>query len=396
MSDKVQFTYIHDSDELADFCGQIRGSRLIGFDTEFVSEDRYLPQLCLLQISGDGHYAIVDTLECEDLSSFWELITDPSSGHITVVHAAREEFRFCRNACGNRPARMFDTQIAAGLIGLEYPAAYSNLVNRLVGDTLSKSETRTNWRHRPLTENQLQYAIKDVCYLQSIHDEIMSRISELGRESWLQEEMERQQQEFEDSADTERWDRLSGASSLKPRQLAVIRELWRWREQIACQRDSPARKILRDDLLVELARRGTSNRAKIRSIRGMDYGRIQKHLPEISQTIEQAIQLPESEWPRRTRKARIPNLGLLGQFLATALGVICRDANIAPNMAASTEELRMVAAWRMGLIQLDEPPRLFTGWRREVIAARIEEVLDGTCSIRVVDPKSDQPLSITD
>ncbi len=361
MSDKVQFAYINETSGLADFCRRIRGSGLIGFDTEFVSEDRYAPQLCLLQICGDGDMAIVDTLECRDLSPFWELITDESAGHVTVVHAAREEFRFCRNAIGRRPARMFDTQIAAGLIGLEFPAAYSNLVSRLAGDNLTKSETRTNWRHRPLTDNQLQYAIKDVLYLQPIYHEIMSRIRELGREEWLAEEMERQQLAFETDADSESWDRLPGTSSLKPRQLAVVRELWRWRDATARQRDAPARKILRDDLLVELVRRGTSQRANIRSIRGMDYGRIQKHLPEISETIQRGITLPESEWPRRTRKARIPNLGLLGQFLATALGVICRDAMIAPNIAASTEELRTVAAWRMGLIQLDEPPRLFSG-----------------------------------
>lgn len=396
MSGKVQFTYIKNTDGLDRFCTSVRGSNLIGFDTEFVSEDRYSPELCLLQISSDDQLAIVDTLECEDLSPFWDLVTDQTAGHVTVVHAAREEFRFCQSAVGRRPARMFDTQIAAGLIGLEFPAAYSNLVNRLAGESLSKSETRTNWRHRPLSDNQLQYAIKDVSYLPKIHSEIMSQIRELGRESWLDEEMERQQSDFEADAQSERWDRLPGLSSLKPRQLAVTRELWRWRESSALQRDQPARKILRDDLLVELARRGTSDHAKIRSIRGMNYGRIQKLLPEIADTIQRGMKLPESKWPHRARKARIPNLGLLGQFLATALGVICREASIAPNLAASTEELRMVAAWRMGLIQLEETPRLFTGWRREVIAEKIDDVLEGTCSIRVVDPKSEQPLAISD
>ena len=128
----------------------------------------------------------------------------------------------------------------------------------------------------------------------------------------------------------------------------------------------------------------------------MDYSRIQKLLPEISATIEQALQLPKSEYPQRTKKSRIPNLGLLGQFLATTLGVICREASIAPNLVGSTQDLRALAAWRLGLIELDEPPRLFTGWRHDVIAEEIDLVLAGKKSLRVNDATLSQPLSLED
>ncbi len=395
MSEQVQFAYIVNAEQLGVFCKKARGSSFIGFDTEFVSEDRYLPELCLLQICADDHLAIVDPLAFDDLSSFWELVTDETAGHITVVHAAREEFRFCTLASGKRPARMIDTQIAAGLIGMEFPASYSNLVGRFADQSLSKNETRTNWRHRPLAEAQLQYAIKDVLYLRPVYHEIARLLQENGRESWLQEEMERQQTELLHDQNAERWDRLPGVATLQPQQLAVARELWRWRETTAERLDSPARRLLRDDLLIELARRGISNRSSIRSIRGMEYGRVQKFLPEISEAIDIAMKIPKTELPKRPRKARVPNLGLLGQFLSTALGVICREANVAPNLVASTEELRMVAAWRLGLTRLNETPRLFTGWRGEMIGEKIDEILKGTCSIRVVDATADQPLAIT-
>jgi ribonuclease D len=395
MSEKVQFAYIVDAGQLEEFCRKARGSQLIGFDTEFVSEDRYLPELCLLQICADDELAIVDPLSCSDLSAFWDLVTDQSAGHTTVVHAAREEFRFCVNASGKRPARLVDTQIAAGLTGMEFPASYSNLVSRFAGQTLAKHETRTNWRHRPLNDAQLQYAIKDVLYLRPVFNEIRRLLGESGREGWLWQEMSRQQDDLEQDQQSERWDRLPGAATLQPQQLAVVRELWRWREATAAKLDTPSRRLLRDDLLIELSRRGLSNRSGIRSIRGMEYGRVQKFLPEIAAVIERSTGIPKSEWPKRPRKARVPNLGLLGQFLSTALGVICRDATVAPNLVASTEELRLVAAWRLGMIRLDQVPRLFTGWRCELIGEKLDEILDGTCSIRVVDPKADQPLAIT-
>lgn len=396
MSAPIEFEYIKNESQLVDYCERIRGCPLIAFDTEFVSEDRYVPELCLLQVAAGEDMAIVDTLACHDLNPLWDLICDPENGHETVVHAAREEFRFCAMETGRRPHRLFDTQVAAGLIGLEFPAAYSNLVSRFCKASIQKHETRTNWRKRPLSSGQLQYAIKDVVYLEEIHRKISKKLNQLGRTEWLEEEMDRRQEEFEADLNPSRWRKLSGIASSTAAELAVIRELWTWREEKARERDMPARRVLRDDLLIELCKRGTSDLKKIRSIRGMDYGRVQKFLPEISEAIDRGLEVPKSEWPETFKRSRIPNLGLLGQFLATALGVICREKSIAPNLASSTQELRTMAAWRLGMIKLPEEPRLFRGWRREVIAEEIDRVLEGKKSLRVIDPKSTQPLTIDD
>ena len=120
MSTPIKFDYIDSSSKLHDYLELVQRADIVGFDTEFVSEDRYLPELCLVQVAAEGRLAVIDVLKIDDISPFWEWLTD--GDHVTIVHAAREEFRFCLNSTGKRPSRLFDTQVAAGLIGMEYPA----------------------------------------------------------------------------------------------------------------------------------------------------------------------------------------------------------------------------------------------------------------------------------
>ena len=392
MSTSIKFDYIDSNAKLKSFLQDVRGADVVGFDTEFVSEDRYLPELCLVQVAVKDRLAVIDVLQIDDVSPFWEWLAEGS--HVTVVHAAREEFRFCRQFTGKRPSRLFDTQVAAGLIGMEYPAALSTLVNRLLGESLAKGETRTNWRKRPLSDSQLQYAASDVLHLHRLHEVICDQIKQQGRESWLDEEMERQQVEYEEQDQREKWRRVSGASNFSRKELAILRAVWRWRENEARERDTPPKRVLRDDLLVELAKRGVANVKRIRSLRGMEYSRLEKHIEEIAAAIREALDLPEDEWPEKRPRRRVPQLGLLGQFLAVSLGIICRNASLAPSLVGTTEELRTLAAWRLGLLKLNESPRLATGWRKELIGKQIEQFLDGKLSLRVIDPQLDQPLGI--
>ncbi len=394
MNQGPEFEFIETTEQLVRFCDEIRGSATIAFDTEFVSEDCYQPELCLMQVAAGGKLAIIDTLAMKSSLPFWEFLV--SGDHQTVVHAAREEFRFCQQYTGQRPSRLVDTQVAAGLIGIEYPAALSTLANKLLGEKIPKGETRTNWRKRPLNKNQLEYAINDVVHLPAIHAAIIKRITKLKRSQWLDEEMDRQQTELENQESGERWRRISGIASFSSKELAIVRELWQWRETEAERRNSPARRVLRDDLLVELAKRGNVNIKRIRSLRGMEHTKFKKYLPEISRVIERGANLPKNRRPERSAALRIPNLGLLGQFLATGLGVICREASLAPSLAGSSQQLRTLAAWKLGLIELSEPPTLVTGWRREVIGDEIDRLLSGKRTIRVRNPADDQPLVIED
>lgn len=390
---RVRYDFITSDQQLNDYCASIQSAGAVCFDTEFVSEDNYRPDLCLLQIAAGGSLAVVDTHAVEDVTPFWNMIATP--GRETIVHAGREEFRFCKAAIGQRPENLLDVQIAAALVGLEYPAAYGTLISKLIGKTLNKGETRTDWRRRPLSESQLTYALQDVVYLEQIRDILVEQIDKLGRRSWLETEMTAWQKQVEDAETSERWRRVSGISGMSAKSLAILRELWHWREDEAKRRNIPAKRVLRDDLLVELSKRGTADPKRISAVRGLERGDLQRHMPKIAACIERALALPEREYPRHLRGSSLSQLTLIGQFLSTALGSICRAAQVAPSLVGTAQDVRELIAYRLGLEEYapDALPALATGWRAEVVGQMIDDLLAGRLAIRITDALSEHPLS---
>lgn len=389
----MNYHYIASERELTDFCDMIADAPVIAFDTEFVSEDSYRPDLCLVQVAAGDRLGVIDAQQLDDLTRFWNLLTEP--GRETIAHAAREELRFLLRAIGKRPSNLFDVQIAAGFIGLEYPAAYNTLVQKLLGETLHKGETRTNWRKRPLSERQIEYALQDVLYLPELRGRLHQELDRLGRLSWLAEEMDSWQAEVEAAdCEEERWRRTGGLTGLSSRSLAIVRELWKWREAEAAKRDRPARRILRDDLIVELAKRQTADLTRIRAVRGLERGDLQRHMPSIARCIERAMSLPEDKCPSRARRQPTPHLGLIGQFLTAALGGICQQSQIASALVGSTQDIRDLIAWRLRLPGADpqSQPALARGWRAEVVGRKIDDLLTGKTVIRIGDPLADEPL----
>jgi ribonuclease D len=388
----VQFEYIKTEDHLRRFCDEMKSAECVAFDTEFVSEDSFRPDLCLIQVAVAGRLAVIDSKVIDDVTPFWQWVVSP--GHETLVHSGREELRFCWWATGARPVELFDTQIAAALVGMEYPAAYSTLINRLLDKTLSKDETRTDWRKRPLSQRQIEYALMDVAYLEQIRDNLRSKLDRLDRRDWLATEMEAWQSEVIAAESNDRWRRVSGISGLSPRSLAVVRALWAWREEEAEKRNIPARRMLRDDLIIELAKRQSADPKRVTAIRGLEYGHWQKHMPKISAAIESALQLPEDECPRPIRGNGYQQLSLLGQFISTALGSICREAKVAPSMVGTVQDIRELLADRLGMRSKQEPPpALAQGWRAEVVGNMVDELLRGKLAVKIEDPHSDEPLA---
>lgn len=388
------FDHVTTGTQLADLVDRLGAQDFLAFDTEFVSEHTYRSQLCLVQVAAPGVLAVIDTLAVDELEPFWRLLTDPR--RTTIVHAGREEMGFILQAIGTRPANLFDVQIAAGLVDHDYPAGYAAIVRRLLNVQTSKGETRTDWRRRPLSTAQLDYALDDVRYLERMWRKLEGKLASAGRSAWMESEMATWQDEVAESFTRKRWRRVSGLSGLSRRELAIAREVWHWRDAVAEQRDMPPKRVLRDDLLVELSKRKSADPQHISAIRGMQRSDLRHILPGLAAAIDRGLTLPESECPGgEPHRAPPPHLAVLGQFMATAVAGMCRQMKIAPALVGTASDMRDLLAWKLGYRDDDAaPPVLATGWRQTVVGELIDDLLAGKAAIRVGDLSSHDPLVI--
>ena len=173
----------------------------------------------MIQVATDGYLAVIDPQKLSNIDLFWNMLVD--GDHQTVVHAGREELLFCHRATDKVPEHWFDVQVAAGMVGMEYPASYGKLIQRQLGHSLNKGETRTDWRRRPLTNAQIEYALQDVVHLLELRDTFRERLDELGRMSWLESEAKSWQYDLLQAQGKSRWRRVSGSANLPPRALAI-------------------------------------------------------------------------------------------------------------------------------------------------------------------------------
>ena len=349
--------------------------------------------LCLVQVAAPGILAVIDTLSARDLDPFWRLLAEP--GRTTVVHAGREEMGFILHAIKARPSKLFDVQVGAGLVDHDYPSGYASIVRRFVNLPTNKGETRTDWRKRPLSQAQLDYALDDVRHLERIWRKIEARLESLGRTSWMEEEMASWQDEVEESFVRKRWRRVSGLSGLSRRELAVARELWHWRDSVAESRDMPPKRVLRDDLLVELCKRRNADPRDISAIRGMQRSDLRHIIGGISDAIRRGLELPDDDCPGGERfRAPPAQLTVLGQFMATALAGVCRQMHLAPALVGTASDMRDLLAWKLGYHHGDRDPLLASGWRAAVVGPLVDDLLSGRAALRVGDLRSHDPLVI--
>ena len=387
---------ITDPKDLGQLCDRLRSAEFIGIDTEFVSEDTFYPELCLIQISTRDEMAVVDTIAIEDVTEFWKMLTE--GDHVTVLHAGREELNFMLRAVGKAPQKLFDVQIAAGFCSNEFPSAYGSIVNKFLGIQPAKGEQRTDWQKRPLTKSQINYALEDVRHLLPLYDQLRSMLVERDRLAWFEEEMTSWQKEVVDASTRKDWRRVSGIGKLGPQNLAIIRELWHWRYEEAKRRNRPQRRLLRDDLMVEIAKRKVDSPDRLMGIRGLERSGAKRNADELAACVRRGLENPVKRDDKRRRKQIPPQLNLLGQFLAPALASVCRHAEIAASLAGTASDVRELVAYKMGFVPTDEDnlPVLAQGWREELVGKLIEDLLDGKKSIRITNAKHADPLAFDD
>ena len=375
----------------ADFlksCEKIAKSSVFGFDTEFVSEESFRPELCLVQVATPEDLFVIDAIAIGSLGAFWDLVTDGKRN--VIVHAGREEIRICQHLSGKAPARLFDIQVAAGLIGVGYPAGYGTLVQTFAGTRLSKQETLTDWRIRPLTADQITYAFDDVRYLLQCHEKISARLLELDRIDWAEEEFaDLQARSNLDEPIGERWRKVKGTGGFDRKRLAMVREIVAWREEFAAKRNRPPRAILRDDLIADIVKRNPQKAQDILAFRGIQH----RDSEEIMAAIQKARALPLDTLPLQDEtKPDAPQVGLIGQVMAGLLGDLCNRKSLIPGLVATASDLRELVRSKIDNTSLSGTNSLAKGWRLKHVFPVLMDFLEGKTSLRLARVDNESPF----
>lgn len=373
---------------LSEALAAVQGESVVGLDTEFVGESTYEPVLCLVQVSAGDRAFVIDPMAGFSLTELWEALTEP--GREVVALAARQEVLFCLRYAGRAPERVFDPQIAAGLVGYGYPLSYQNMAQRVLDVRVKGGESFTDWRKRPLTTEQLNYAAEDVRFLLALRHSLLARAKELDRELWVDLECAASVHRIVQGQDEERWRRVSGASRLNRRDLAVLREVWHWREATAKERDVPPRRLLSDDMLVQVVRRKPSDPEGVLQLRGME--RLRREAPAIVQAVIRGMRVPQRDLPALNTRDDPPQVQILGQLASIVANSLAAENQVDIALLATTADLHQVVRWHLGLTQ--ERPEVLEGWRGEILGRPLLDLLEGRSLVRVDDARSSSPLKI--
>ncbi|RMH62548.1 MAG: ribonuclease D [Zetaproteobacteria bacterium] len=387
----ARFDYIDTPAQLQHACASMRCCRVLCVDTEFHRENTYYPEFALLQIYGRGQCWIIDPLALDDLAPVWDVLLRPDI--VKVFHAARQDLEIIFRASGSLPLPLFDTQIAAALLGFGQQIGFANLVQRLLKKTLGKQESFSDWKHRPLTSKQLAYAADDVIWLMPCYQALRERLQARGRLEWLDEEQRAlcDANQYREQDATLFW-RVKGATKLKGAHLAALRELAAWREREARRCNIPRRRLLPDESLVEIARCKALNRDQLRRIRGLNDGIVKRFGEAIMLAWQSGIQSDAASWPKpEQRKSHAAGSELRCAMLDALVRIRAESDQISPHILAAKSDLMALASW--GRHCRGEPPQVscLQGWRHELIGRELLQLLRGEICLSL-DPGKGKPV----
>ena len=383
---------IIDQSEFENVCKKIDEQRRFAIDLEFIPERTFQPVICLVQIATDQEAFIVDPLAVKDLLPLWKRVADPSIA--TILHAAVQDLDLIFRASELIPQNIFDTQIAAGFSGFGYPTGYGKLLNQLLGITIAKSESFTDWLDRPLSASQIEYAIEDVCHLLPMADRLTEILAQMGRKEWVLEECE-----LYSSADRyirttrQEFMKVKGANSLNRRSLGVLQCLCELRDQLAAKMDRPVRAVLSDTTLLELSRRPPKSLNDIQKVRGVRPDQVRSFGKQLIASIEQALALPSEQlpsWPsaKATPKREI----VIGDLLYSVLKVIAFDADIATELVATRDEVQALVRIAREQRADSSDLSLLHGWRFNMAGKHLLDLLMDTHLVATFQLNNDPPV----
>ena len=367
--------YIATQENLAAFVERARSSSVLAIDTEFLREKTYYAKLCLLQMATDDEVVIVDPFEMDDLSVMAPLLEDERI--VKLFHAAGQDLEIFLREVGVLPRPVFDTQIAAALLGHTQQIGYAALVHAECGVSLKKIDSFTDWSRRPLSASQRDYAADDVVYLPRLYAGMRAALEEKGRLHWLDHDFE----ELSDPAryeanERERFRRLKRVSQLSRRQLSAAREVAAWRELEAQRRDVPRKWVVTDEQIVEACKREARTIDELFMVRGLSDRLSTKDARAVVSLISSALSAPPDTWPELDRCGKSePNVDAELDLMSALVRLRAKENGIAfPTLASHDDLARVTRGYREGV-------DLLRGWRRAIVGEELLELLDGRLAL---------------
>ncbi len=377
-------TLITTSKDLKSLCTKLKKSEFITVDTEFIREKTYWPHLCLIQVCGedDEPYAIDPLAEGIDLKPFYDLMLDKKI--LKVFHACRQDLEIFFNATGKMPTPVFDTQIASMVCGFGEQVSYEILVNVFTKKQIDKTSRFTDWAQRPLTSKQLKYALADVTHLRKIYLKLIEKLEKMKRASWIRDEMKALvDKERYDLDPVDAWERLR-IPNIKPRALAVLKELAAWREKLAQDVDVPRGRVMKDEAIIEIATHPPTNAEGLSRMRNVHQGFAQS---ERGQQVLEAVKRGmaaevDAESGRNSRPQMPPGMGPTVDLLRVLLKLKCEEEQVAAKLLCPASDLEKIAA----LGDKADVPAM-SGWRLKIFGNEALALRDGKLAIAVAGGK---------
>ncbi len=381
MTSNVRCRYIDSVTALRQLASEFADCQWVAVDTEFVRDRTYFPKFCLLQLATNGSVACIDTLAIPDLSALDSLFDDDRI--VKVFHSARQDLEILYRLRKRLPRPIFDTQVAAPFLGLPEQMGYSTLVAELLNVRIEKMHTRTDWSLRPLAAAQLQYAADDVIYLGLVYQTLLERITALGRLEWVAEETRRlEDPRLYDPPLDDAWLRIGGSASLNAAQVGVLRVLAAWRERLARQQDCPRNWLIKDELLLELAKQRPKSAEDLKLIRGLDERIARRHGKALLHILlETPVESRAEAAPLRTKPVRdTPRQEALLDILTAVVRLRAAEHSINPAILASRKDLR-------DFIESPLSTPLLQGWRKALVGDDLFAMIAGRKSLTITQDR---------
>ncbi len=365
--------------QLKDFLALCEKSSYMAIDTEFLREKTYYAKLCLIQVAVEGCTAIIDPFTIEDLSVMAPVLTNQNV--VKIFHASSQDIEILYHETGVVPDPVFDTQVAAALLGKSQQASYAALVQSFCQVTLPKKDSFTDWSRRPLSPSQVEYAADDVTYLPRIYHDMIEELNEKGRLSWLNDAFAEISNPKKYEVDPRnRYRKLKRVNQLSQRQMAAAREFAAWREERAQKLNIPRKWVVSDEQIVEACRREPRSLDELYMVRGLKESLKSGDARHVLQLINKGLTCPEEDLPQtKTNQRSEANVDIAVDLMNAIVRLRARENKIAPQTLAPHAELMKLARGH------DEDCELLKGWRYHVVGKELSEFLEGKFLLQLID-----------